>query len=637
MGGDVLKPTDTAHQMAEVGQHIQTQLNTAMDVRAAHQFISPTGGEAHLPNLGFGGDHAALQSVVPGAEQHAMAAAQQVGNQAISPIIQMIMKMPGHIGLMSSFFECLASFFTPVQDMLNGLDISELMSHADAAAHAVGGGEHLGLDISLIPDDAPVFTMDDGGGGFAELLPKDGITGLHNGMDLKFNPSEPLEGGNNALYTSGAPDGAAQFEQTADAVENATVHVKDGVVTNYLALDNSQPFFHSMGNISNNFSSSQVVAQAPAVPTTPTIHPLTHQIAPHHPVLPKAEAGAAGEQATSLPERMTTLPEHSSLPEHTTSMPDHTSTPAQMNLPEHTSMPEKMSLPAHPSPVHQQPIFEHSAAAQPAAASDHSNMFGHPRTEHSIDQTTAPEQQAPGTDAAQQQGGEQVADQAQGAEGGAEATTSYTVKPGDNLWDIAHKQLGDGLKWQEIYHLNQDILGGDPRMIQPGIELKIPGMNGQEIASNYTVQPGDNLWDISKSHLGGGEHWGDIYKQNTEIIGSNPSMIHPGQHLSMGGADHANNIASATPSQAAHQATSHVAQNASGSAAHHQVAHSTHSATHHVAQHHTTSGDHPKVAHAKGGDSIASNPSHSPDVIASNQAPEVGLKATAGSLDSVSN
>lgn len=38
------------------------------------------------------------------------------------------------------------------------------------------------------------------------------------------------------------------------------------------------------------------------------------------------------------------------------------------------------------------------------------------------------------------------------------ATSSYTVKSGDKLWDIAQKYLGGGSRWSEIYTLNQDIL-----------------------------------------------------------------------------------------------------------------------------------------------------------------------------------
>lgn len=52
----------------------------------------------------------------------------------------------------------------------------------------------------------------------------------------------------------------------------------------------------------------------------------------------------------------------------------------------------------------------------------------------------------------------------------------YTVVQGDNLWKIAQKYLGDGSRWQEIYtyNNNKSIIGGNPNLILPGMELSIP-------------------------------------------------------------------------------------------------------------------------------------------------------------------
>ena len=52
------------------------------------------------------------------------------------------------------------------------------------------------------------------------------------------------------------------------------------------------------------------------------------------------------------------------------------------------------------------------------------------------------------------------------------------------------------------------------------------------------VQPGDTLWSIAARHLGGDASgvaitaaWHDWYAANRDVIGPNPSLIHPGQHL----------------------------------------------------------------------------------------------------------
>jgi len=123
------------------------------------------------------------------------------------------------------------------------------------------------------------------------------------------------------------------------------------------------------------------------------------------------------------------------------------------------------------------------------------------------------------------------------------AAAQYTVQKGDSLWNIAKDQLGGGAKWQEIYKLNEHLIGQNPDLIYPGTQLQLPGgapeiaSNGATTMTNYTVQPGDNLWNISKDLTGDATKWGDIYQANQDVIGSNPSLIHPGQQLQIPTAD----------------------------------------------------------------------------------------------------
>lgn len=56
---------------------------------------------------------------------------------------------------------------------------------------------------------------------------------------------------------------------------------------------------------------------------------------------------------------------------------------------------------------------------------------------------------------------------------------SYIVKPGDCLWEIARRTLGDGAKFSEIYKANQSLIdsrnaNADTYTIYPGQELIIP-------------------------------------------------------------------------------------------------------------------------------------------------------------------
>lgn len=58
--------------------------------------------------------------------------------------------------------------------------------------------------------------------------------------------------------------------------------------------------------------------------------------------------------------------------------------------------------------------------------------------------------------------------------------TSYTVQPGDTLWDIAAAELGDPIRWPQIYALSRNLAqpdGGrltDPDLIYPGWILHLP-------------------------------------------------------------------------------------------------------------------------------------------------------------------
>lgn len=51
------------------------------------------------------------------------------------------------------------------------------------------------------------------------------------------------------------------------------------------------------------------------------------------------------------------------------------------------------------------------------------------------------------------------------------SVSSYVVKKGDTLWDLADRNLGSGTRWREIAKLNGIK---NPRRLQIGTKLKIP-------------------------------------------------------------------------------------------------------------------------------------------------------------------
>lgn len=55
-----------------------------------------------------------------------------------------------------------------------------------------------------------------------------------------------------------------------------------------------------------------------------------------------------------------------------------------------------------------------------------------------------------------------------------EGTRVYVVQPGDSLSLIAQHYLGDAAKWPELYRLNESVIGPDPNLIHPGQHLALP-------------------------------------------------------------------------------------------------------------------------------------------------------------------
>ncbi len=148
------------------------------------------------------------------------------------------------------------------------------------------------------------------------------------------------------------------------------------------------------------------------------------------------------------------------------------------------------------------------------------------------------------------------------------ATLTYTVAPGDSLYDLALNHYGDGEQWHSIYAANAGIRQPDGRAldptnwIYPGWKLTLPDVvtpatapvieladtavptataspTTTSAAITHIVVPGDNLWDIAVSYYGNGEEWHNIYAANSGIeqpdglVLSDPSLIYPGWRLTI--------------------------------------------------------------------------------------------------------
>ncbi|MGY2877187.1 hypothetical protein ACVW00_004377 [Marmoricola sp. URHA0025 HA25] len=114
-------------------------------------------------------------------------------------------------------------------------------------------------------------------------------------------------------------------------------------------------------------------------------------------------------------------------------------------------------------------------------------------------------------------------------------TFSYSVREGDNLWDLAQTYLGDGNRYHELVELNRHIVGDNPGFLEQGWVLKIPGThNASHATQAYVVEHGDTLEDIAASHLGDPKRWPEIFQASTGITQpdghhvTNPDLILPG-------------------------------------------------------------------------------------------------------------
>lgn len=61
-------------------------------------------------------------------------------------------------------------------------------------------------------------------------------------------------------------------------------------------------------------------------------------------------------------------------------------------------------------------------------------------------------------------------------------TTEETVRSGNTLWGLAEDAYGDANKWPKIYNANKGVIGGNPDLIFPGQHLVIPPQDGHTTA-----------------------------------------------------------------------------------------------------------------------------------------------------------
>jgi nucleoid-associated protein YgaU len=138
------------------------------------------------------------------------------------------------------------------------------------------------------------------------------------------------------------------------------------------------------------------------------------------------------------------------------------------------------------------------------------------------------------------------------------------VKPDDTYWELAERELGDGLRWREVREANVgrtmpdgQVISGTSDLLLAGWVLVLPDGPSTSAGSaaavvdeqapkqgsvDREVRPGESIWRIAEDHLASGlgrtpglgevaAYCDVVVEQNRErlVDAGNPDLIYPGQ------------------------------------------------------------------------------------------------------------
>ena len=118
------------------------------------------------------------------------------------------------------------------------------------------------------------------------------------------------------------------------------------------------------------------------------------------------------------------------------------------------------------------------------------------------------------------------------------AWEKHMINPGDFLVKIAKEEYNDFRLWEHIYAWNKNEIGENPNLIYPYTFLnlqreRLKAKTVDPTFIEYTVQPGDNLWNIAGNRYGDAKSWIIVLMDNEETIKARAGMLSPGMTLKL--------------------------------------------------------------------------------------------------------
>ncbi|MFO7895948.1 MAG: LysM peptidoglycan-binding domain-containing protein, partial [Candidatus Cloacimonadales bacterium] len=107
----------------------------------------------------------------------------------------------------------------------------------------------------------------------------------------------------------------------------------------------------------------------------------------------------------------------------------------------------------------------------------------------------------------------------------------HEVKKGDTLWRISQREdvFGDAAKWTQLYNVNGMIIS-KPDLIYPEQLIYIENNSPYDELIEYTIKKGDNLWNIAYGSVLDLQERRLMIISNQDKF-PNPNLIYPDEDI----------------------------------------------------------------------------------------------------------